>query len=99
LTLPEGKRRRDLASWIENTMRSWFEGRVLPIDGAIAERWGILAGECKLRGIALSTADGLIVATALEHGLVIVTRNVKDFVQLKVTVQNPWDPADHYPKF
>jgi toxin FitB len=36
-------------------------------------------------------ADGLIAATALEHGLTLVTRNVKDFYLLGVPILNPWD--------
>jgi toxin FitB len=42
-------------------------------------------------GDASHTADGMIAATALEHDLTIVTRNVKDFAGLGVTVFNPWD--------
>jgi predicted nucleic acid-binding protein len=41
----------------------------------------------------LSTADGMIAATALEHDLTVVTRNVKDFAGLGITVFNPWDGA------
>ena len=44
-----------------------------------------------LRGTPLGTADGMIAATALEHDLTVVTRNVKDFAGLGVTVFNPWD--------
>ncbi len=88
--LPESRRRRELQGWIEGTLRLWFEGRILPINDAIAERWGVLAGECQLRGTPLGTTDGLIAATALEHDLVVVTRNVKDFSGLGVVVVNPW---------
>ncbi|MGA2115642.1 MAG: hypothetical protein ABSH56_12950 [Bryobacteraceae bacterium] len=58
---------------------------------AIAERWGILEGQCQLKGLAISAPDGLIAATALEHGLVIVTRNVRDFAGLGVEILNPWE--------
>jgi len=44
-----------------------------------------------MRGVTLNTADGLIAATALEHGLTVVTRNVKDFDGLGVTLLNPWE--------
>ena len=82
--LPASKRRRDLQQWIDETMRPWFDGRMLPVTERIAERWGILAGECHLRGKGLSVSDGLIAATALEHGLTIATRNVRDFADLGV---------------
>lgn len=74
-TLPESKRRGELEKWLNETLRPWFEGRILPVNEAVAERSGVLAGQCKLKDRALKVADGLIVATALEHGLTIVTRN------------------------
>jgi predicted nucleic acid-binding protein len=40
---------------------------------------------------ALNTADGMIAATAIEHGLMVVTRNVKDFAGLGVDIFNPWE--------
>jgi predicted nucleic acid-binding protein len=61
------------------------------VSEAIAERWGILEGQCQLKGLAISAPDGLIAATALEHGLVIVTRNVRDFAGLGVEILNPWE--------
>jgi predicted nucleic acid-binding protein len=88
--LPEGKRRDGLQRWLDGTLRPWFQGRILPINDAIAERWGILAGECQLKGRPLKLADGLIAATALEHDLAVVTRNVRDFTGLGVNVIDPW---------
>ena len=60
---------------------------------AVGNRWGLLSAECQLRGTPLNTADGLIAATALEHNLTIVTRNVKDFDRLGVAIVNPWDAS------
>lgn len=88
--LPESKRRKQLEQWLDETLRPWFEGRVLPVSEAIAERWGILAGQCQLKGRVLKVADGLIAATALEHDLTVVTRNERDFSDLGVGVLNPW---------
>ena len=51
----------------------------------------MLAGECQLKGRPLKVADGFIAATALEHDLTILTRNVKDFGDLGVALFNPWD--------
>ncbi len=89
--LTESNRRSQLQQWLDETLRPWFEGRILPVNQPIAERWGVLAGECQLKGRPLSVVDGFIAATALENGLTIVTRNVKDFAGLGVTVFNPWD--------
>ena len=88
--LPPSKRRKELEQWMEGELRPWFDGRILPVTEAIAERWGILAGECQTKGRGLSVADGLIAATALEHDLTVVTRNVRDFDGLGVEVFNPW---------
>jgi predicted nucleic acid-binding protein len=91
--LPASKRRDGLQEWLDGTLRPWFNGRILPVTAAIAERWGVLSGECRLQGKQVTVADGLIVATALHHKLTIVTRNVKDFADLGAKVLNPWDAA------
>jgi len=91
IVLPPGRRRTDLETWFDTELLSWFRNRILPVTHAIADRWGILDGECQLRGTPLNTADGLIAATALEHDLTVVTRNVKDFAGLGVGIFNPWD--------
>jgi predicted nucleic acid-binding protein len=89
--LPASRRRTELEQWFENDLVPRFRGRILPVTFSIANRWGILDGECQLRGTPLNTADGMIAATALERDLTVVTRNVKDFASLGVTVFNPWD--------
>lgn len=57
---------------------------------AIAERWGVLEAERQLTGRPLHVPDAQIAATALHHGLTLVTRNVKDFEGLGLSVFNPW---------
>jgi toxin FitB len=89
--LTESRRRIQLQQWLDETLRPWFEGRVLPVDQPIAERWGALTGQCQLKGRPLKVVDGFIAATALEHDLTVVTRNVKDFAGLGVMIINPWD--------
>ena len=88
--LPDSKRRKALQQWLDETLRPWFDGRILPINEAIAERWGILAAQRQLKGEPLNMADGLIAASALEHDLTIVTRNIRDFEGLEVDLFNPW---------
>ena len=88
--LPAGKRRTDLESWLETGLPAWFATNLLPVTPAIAHRWGKLTIQAKRKGMMLSTADGLIAATALEHDLMLVTRNIKDFLDLGLTVVNPW---------
>src|SRR5436190_963753 len=77
--LPQGIRRTQLETWLEVELRVRFSQRVLPIDAAVADRWGVLAAEAKRKGKTLSAIDGLLAATALHHNLTIVSRNVSDF--------------------
>jgi len=78
---------------IEVLIPAWFGKRVLPVTQMIAERWGALDAQRQQIGRPLGVADGMIAATALEHGPTLVTRNSKDFAGLGVTVFNPWDTA------
>jgi len=89
---PAAQRRPGLEQWLERDLRDWFQSRLLPVTKAIADRWGILAGQSKLKGKVLTMADGIILATAVEHDLIIVTRNVKDFSGYGARLFNPWDP-------
>ncbi len=88
--LPPSARRTQLEKSIEAQVPIWFQNRILPVTQAIAERWGELDGIRQLAGRPLNTPDGMIAATALEHGLTVVTRNTKDFAGLGVAMLNPW---------
>jgi len=89
--LPQGKRRTQLETWLELDLQARFSGRILAIDLTIASRWGLLAADAKRKGRPLSTIDGLIAATALQHNLTLVSRNVSDFAATQVTLLNPWE--------
>jgi predicted nucleic acid-binding protein len=89
--LPVSKRRTALEHWLEQGLPDWFESNLLPVTKAVANRWGQLTVEAKTKGISIATADGLIAATALEHDLAIVTRNVRDFAGTDARIVNPWD--------
>ena len=57
--LPISNNRRGvLQNWLDVVLRPWFAGRILPVTAPIAEHWGRLAGEAKLRGTPLSVVDG-----------------------------------------
>ena len=83
-------RRRDpqqakmLDAWLDYTVNS-LDARIYPIDGPVAETWAKL-------GIPdpLPTMDGLIAATAVTHGLILATRNVRDFSIAGLNIVNPW---------
>jgi predicted nucleic acid-binding protein len=89
--LPQSKRRTHLESWLEVELQARFSGRILPIDATVADRWGVLAGAAKRRGRSLSAIDGLLAATALQHNLTIVSRNVSDFATTEAPILNPWE--------
>ena len=89
--LPQGKRRSRLETWLEVELQARFSGRILSIDAAVADRWGLLAA-AKIKGKPLSTIDGLLAATAIHHNLTIVSRNVGDFTNTQAPVVNPWEP-------
>lgn len=86
VTDPE--RRLVLDDWIEHDLPAYFRSRILPIDAVVADQWGRLQAAAAR---PLPVIDSLLAATALRHGLKLVTRNVSDFVGLSVDVINPWD--------
>ncbi len=75
-----------LRSWLEQHVLPEFSGRTLPIDTAVAQRCARLHVPDK-RG----ERDALIAATALVHGMTVVTRNVADFEATGVPILNPWE--------
>jgi toxin FitB len=91
ILMSPGKQRARLEQWLEQDVLLLFAGRILPVTLDIGSRWGALDAEGQLRGRPLNTADGMIAATALQHGLTLVTRNTKDFGGLGVTLFNPWE--------
>jgi toxin FitB len=88
-TLAESQRRAALLDWLEVDLPAFFAGRLLAVDLAVAERWGRLLAE----GVRPFPAiDSLLAATALQHGLIMVTRNVRDFAFQGLDVIDPWRP-------
>ncbi len=83
---------QDLAAWLEVTLRAYGE-RILPLTVGIARRWGQLAAQLGNKQLDLAIA-----ATALEHGLTVVTRNVSDFEPTGVTVLDPFSARSHREK-
>ena len=88
--LPASARRNRLQSWVRRDLAERFGGRLLPIDARTAARWGSITGESEKRGRPLPVIDCLIAATALVHGLTVVTRNVGDFERCGAACVNPW---------
>ena len=80
---PQG---RVLRTWLNDQVLPTFDGRILPVDTAIAQRSAQLSVPDPR-----PLQDGLIAATALVHGMTVVTRNVTDFEPIGVRVLSPWD--------
>lgn len=85
--LAESDKKRTLLDWLEIDLPAYFAGRILPVDVAVSDRWGRLLAKV---GRPIPAIDSLLAATALQHGLTMVTRNLKDFVVPELLVLDPW---------
>lgn len=86
--LPESRKKHNLTYWL-NELEHQFSDRILPIDRDIAHMWGELTARAQSDGITVPSSDGLIAATALYHGLHIMTRNVRHFKATGVFIIDP----------
>lgn len=85
--------RAQLNEWLTNRIRPMFEGRTLAVSEDIMFKWRLLVEEGRKVRHTFSQPDLIIAATALHHGLTIVTRNTSDFIRTRAPVLNPWtDP-------
>jgi predicted nucleic acid-binding protein len=84
-------RRATLHDWLTHQVRPLFTQQVLPVSEDIMLKWRILVEEGRKSGHTFPQPDLIIAATALHHGLTVVTRNLKDFEGTDATGHNPWD--------
>jgi predicted nucleic acid-binding protein len=84
------ERRADLSAWLAHTLRPLFEGRVVPITENVLLRWRQVVEAGRRRGHTYSEPDVLIAAAALVEQLVVVSRDVGEFIEARVPVLNPW---------
>jgi predicted nucleic acid-binding protein len=89
-SLPSTTRRATLEAWLDSSLLVRFNGRILPIDQGVADRWGRLTGSAAARKSPIPVIDGLLAATALHHNLTLVTRDTADFTAAAVAVFDPW---------
>ena len=88
-SLKDASRRVRLETWLDSDLVLRFAGRILPVDQAVADRWGRFAAQAGPKS-PLPVIDGLLAATALHHNLTLVTRNTKDVAGTGVPLFNPW---------
>lgn len=93
--LPEGAKRARLATWARTALVRQFAGRVHEITLSVSRRWGALVAESRRRGRSTPLVDGLLLATAAEHDLTLVTRNVSHCEGRGVPVLDPWSGILH----
>jgi predicted nucleic acid-binding protein len=89
--LPQGPRRERLRVWLEIDLTDRFKGRILDIDRRIAKIWGIIMSRAAATSVRLPTIDTLIAATAERYGMVVATRNLRDFAFAAVAAVSPWE--------
>lgn len=88
--LAPGRRRTLLNNWLLSDLTERFADRLLGIDAATADSWGRLIAQRERAGRPMSAMDGWIAASAVVHGLVLVTRNTVDFHHTVARVLDPW---------
>jgi predicted nucleic acid-binding protein len=84
-------RRKTLVEWLDQKLRPMFDQRVLTLTEDAMLRWRILVEEGRKVGHTFSMPDLLIAATALEHGLTVVTRDTEEYERAGALVANPWE--------
>lgn len=88
--LPDSHRKTELLTWMENGLISRFGQRVLPIDRQTMLIWGSITAQAEKLGRPMSVMDSLIAATAVQHNLIVATRNGSDFLPGGVRIIDPW---------
>jgi predicted nucleic acid-binding protein len=88
LALPRGRKRQRLEQWYETVIETI---ECLPWDALISRRWAALVVELRRAGETVPLLDGMIAATALQHDLIVVTRNTRDFEKTGVKTFNPFE--------
>jgi toxin FitB len=88
--LDDANRRAELNDWLMHKVRPMFEQRVLPVTEDIMFKWRLLVEDGRKAGNTFSQPDLILAATALKHGLTLVSRDTSDNERARVPVFNPW---------
>jgi predicted nucleic acid-binding protein len=83
-------RRAELHDWLTHNVRPMFEQRVLEVSEDVMFKWRLLVEDGRKVGHTFSQPDLIIAATALHHGLTVVTRDTGDYKLARVPLLNPW---------
>ena len=88
--LKSSKKREELLLWLHEDLLSRFENRIIELDTQTMLTWGEISNELKSIGNPMPIMDSLIGATCISKKMVLVTRNEKDFINLKIDIVNPF---------
>jgi predicted nucleic acid-binding protein len=91
--LPDSKRKKTLSEWLTGDLLIRFGDQVLPIDVSVILKWGTLVAGMEAIGKPIPAIDSLLAATAAQFGLTLVTRNVRHFEKIGISLFNPWEPG------
>ena len=91
--LPDAPLRIQLQDWLTHRVRPMFAERILPVSEDVLFKWRLLVEEGRKIGHTFSQPDLFIAATALHHGLTLVSRDVDDYARSHVPLLNPWAEA------
>jgi toxin FitB len=83
-------RRAELNDWLMHRVRAMFDQRVLEVSEDVMFKWRLLVEDGRKAGHTFSQPDLIIAATALHHGLTVVTRDTVDYKLARVPLLNPW---------
>jgi toxin FitB len=86
----DASRRAALNSWLTHKVRPIFDQRVLPVSEDIMFTWRLLVEDGRKAGHGFSQPDLIIAATALHHGMTVVSRDTGDFQKARVAILNTW---------
>jgi hypothetical protein len=87
----DANRRNELNAWLTNKVRPLFAQRVLEVTEDVLFKWRLLVEQGRKAGYTLSQPDSFIAATALHHGLTVVSRDTREYERAGVPVLNPWE--------
>lgn len=82
--------RAELTTWLDQTLRPWFDARILAVDEEVILEWGRMVARGRRAGYTFSQPDLFLAATAAQHDLVLVTRNVDGFRGAAIGLFDPW---------
>jgi predicted nucleic acid-binding protein len=87
--LPAGRKKRGLTAWLVG-LETHFADQILAVDSETARIWGETTAKAQKKGVVLPAVDALLAATALRHGLHVMTRNTRHFEASGALVVDPW---------